>query len=421
MSHFSVLVIGEDPVKLLAPYHEFECTGYDDEYVQAIDETEDYREEYEEDTKRMLLAPDGERYDYYHRRFYTKIPTPEEQTGAGKEVSEIPDPWHEIPEGWEEIEVPVKELMTFTQWVLGDEEEDENDEWRHVLRPGDERAGNHQYRFIELDEKGQIVRIVRRTNPNKKWDYWVLGGRFGRFFKLKPDVEFDIENVSGGDLYTKEASLYPESFDENDPWTKKNRQEWVEKLTASHSTDHARVRDIDFEATRDRAELRAREDFAKWRAIYEKHGRPLPFSHFEELADEAIKRLEKQGIADEQVKSLFYDYKVSRKSQERERAGKSYREQAAIAAEREEYLCGIRQSPIDWFGYDEEAYVQKMRNMSMVPYAVVKDGEWFAKGEMGWFACSDDHMTDEEWCKKVNELYDELPEDALLTLVDCHI
>jgi hypothetical protein len=38
MSHFAVTVIGEEPEKQLAPYHEFECTGVDNEYVQSIDE-----------------------------------------------------------------------------------------------------------------------------------------------------------------------------------------------------------------------------------------------------------------------------------------------------------------------------------------------------------------------------------------------
>lgn len=34
MSHFTVLVIGPNYEEQLAPYHEFECTGCDDEYVQ---------------------------------------------------------------------------------------------------------------------------------------------------------------------------------------------------------------------------------------------------------------------------------------------------------------------------------------------------------------------------------------------------
>lgn len=49
MSHFSVMVrvpaktpasyIEKAVAKMLQPFHEFECTGVDDEYVQNIDET----------------------------------------------------------------------------------------------------------------------------------------------------------------------------------------------------------------------------------------------------------------------------------------------------------------------------------------------------------------------------------------------
>ncbi len=40
MSHFTVLVIGDNPEEQLAPYHEFECTGLDDQYVMDLDETQ---------------------------------------------------------------------------------------------------------------------------------------------------------------------------------------------------------------------------------------------------------------------------------------------------------------------------------------------------------------------------------------------
>jgi hypothetical protein len=32
MSHFTVMVIGNDVDEQLAPFHEFECTGQDDQY-----------------------------------------------------------------------------------------------------------------------------------------------------------------------------------------------------------------------------------------------------------------------------------------------------------------------------------------------------------------------------------------------------
>src|SRR3546814_8966760 len=41
MSHFGVLVIGGNVEQQLAPYHEFECTGLNDQFVQDIDVTEE--------------------------------------------------------------------------------------------------------------------------------------------------------------------------------------------------------------------------------------------------------------------------------------------------------------------------------------------------------------------------------------------
>jgi len=41
MTHFVALVIGDNIEKQMLPYHEFECTGYDNEFIQEIDITEE--------------------------------------------------------------------------------------------------------------------------------------------------------------------------------------------------------------------------------------------------------------------------------------------------------------------------------------------------------------------------------------------
>ena len=46
MSHFAVLVVG-DVDHNMAPFHEFECDGRDDEFIQDIDKTEEYRSDFE--------------------------------------------------------------------------------------------------------------------------------------------------------------------------------------------------------------------------------------------------------------------------------------------------------------------------------------------------------------------------------------
>lgn len=50
MSHYAVLVVDENPEELLQPFHEFGCTGIDDEYVKDINITEKILERYNKDT-----------------------------------------------------------------------------------------------------------------------------------------------------------------------------------------------------------------------------------------------------------------------------------------------------------------------------------------------------------------------------------
>lgn len=39
--------------------------------------------------------------------------------------------------------------------------------------------------WVVVDASGTLVKAVRRTNPNAKWDYWQVGGRWNHFFTLK--------------------------------------------------------------------------------------------------------------------------------------------------------------------------------------------------------------------------------------------
>jgi hypothetical protein len=83
MSHFTVLVIGDDYEKQLAPFHEFECTGQDDEYVQDVEEIDEYIKDYDKDTKSVVIGPGGKQYDPSDEQFYRE-PTKEELEKHGK-------------------------------------------------------------------------------------------------------------------------------------------------------------------------------------------------------------------------------------------------------------------------------------------------------------------------------------------------
>ena len=53
MSHFTVLVVTDRPEQLepaLQPFHEYECTGIEDQYVEFIDESEEIEQDWEKMT-----------------------------------------------------------------------------------------------------------------------------------------------------------------------------------------------------------------------------------------------------------------------------------------------------------------------------------------------------------------------------------
>lgn len=55
-------------------------------------------------------------------------------------------------------------------------------------------------------------------------------------------------------------------------------------------------------------------------------------------------------------------------------------------------------------------------------YAVVAEGAWKGRGDMGWFGCSrNERMSDVEWCEWWDRLVGGMPDDMLLTVADCHV
>ena len=68
MTHFTVLVVGPNPEQQLAPFHEFECTGKNDQYVQNVDVTEELRGEFASSTENCLRAPDGTLHNFFDEK-----------------------------------------------------------------------------------------------------------------------------------------------------------------------------------------------------------------------------------------------------------------------------------------------------------------------------------------------------------------
>lgn len=212
MSHYVALVIGENPEEQLRGFHEFECTGIDDEFVQDVDITAETRTEYGQHTTMMLRDQGGNLCPAYEDRFY-RDPTPEERekigpiagTGWGHDMSWTSKSWgdgrgyqtkvHYVPEGLEEVQVPTQRLKTFAEFAQY---------WtdRTPLRSGEspDLSGPHKYGYLRADEAGEVICIIKRTNPQAKWDYYVLGGRWRGFLRLKSGLQADQALKGNTDL-----------------------------------------------------------------------------------------------------------------------------------------------------------------------------------------------------------------------------
>lgn len=246
MSHFSVIVLGDNVKEQLQPYHEYECTGIEDQYVVDVDRTDEAKADYEKY---------GSNFD------------------------------------------------SFEQYV------------------------EYEYGTAVVDG-----RVLIKTNPNAKWDWWVVGGRW-----------------SG----------------------------WLGKDEGVRS-------DFDFEQLRNKAALEASADYQRLRP----------------------KEIEPPSIG-------WVEWREN--SPDIETARRTWREHPFNAAVREVDVWAEYESLF----VDEATYVNKARQSAVVPFAMVTEGQWSAKGDMGWFAHVSNERTD--WPDFVNQFLDDMTADMKLTVVDCHI
>lgn len=54
-------------------------------------------------------------------------------------------------------------------------------------------------------------------------------------------------------------------------------------------------------------------------------------------------------------------------------------------------------------------------------FALIDNGEWKSKGDMGWFGCSSNNKEGETWRQMVEDFIARVPDNNILVSVDCHI
>lgn len=300
MSHFSVLVIGDDVDRQLKPFHEYESTGTNDEYVQDIDVTEECREH-------------------------------------GLD-------WHCL------------EDKTVTDEAQID------------------RNGEHKWGYAIVDKQGKLLKAVNRTNPNRKWDWYEVGGRYAGHFTVKPGVSPEAPNFSWG-------------------WDEASMRE----VADGRHADSVRKGDVDADAMMADAEKRARERWAFYSAAIAGTPESEPWASF-------TKRVDAEEFTIEQAREQYH-------AQPRVKALRSKEAMDKI---------GWDASPED-FPATEDEYVRRARADALSTFAVLHNGQWHERGNMGWWGIVSNEKEAKTWEDEFMALWDSLPDDTLLTVVDCHI
>lgn len=342
MSHFTVMVISDKPLDevsldpILMPWHEYECTGLDNEYVVDVDMTDEVTEEFNKPCDVVVLA-DGKIIGRYDDSLYTD--STDEHGYKCKNRA--------LPEGAVEKEISAEEAR---KHGIG---------YKTMAECAEDYYGG-----FERDG-----RFYRHTNPNAKWDWWVVGGRWSGMLKPKYDPRIDPKNI-GSDGKVK--------------WP----TEWA------NIGNIAQLKDIAIDELRAEAEKDVREQHAKATEIIA--GRP--FKTWEE------------------VRTEFGDEKI-------DDARKAFHDQPVIQDLRAAEL-------LPFFDVDEalknfrgsvETLVANARGRVLQTYAIVKDGKWYEKGEMGWFGMSSNEKDPEAWDREFAALLDGLPPETWIAIVDCHI
>lgn len=316
MSHFSVLVIGDDVERQLKPYDE-------------NTEVEPRRDDQSIDDVRNMLE------------HYAKTP-PSPKSKAGHAIGREPNGYQIVIADGKVIS-PSHEVVRLL-WQ----------EW----------SGRELFR----DDAGYYS--FTRYNPQSKWDWYSVGGRWTGYFKAKVGVEAVIGEPG---LMTPPAE-----------------KGWADQL---------RKQDIDIDGMRADAAEKAGK---KWDAIHAViDGHPVIESW-------------------DQVRLRFCGEDESYDRGQIDSARQFYNAQPAVVAVKKANLLGLFEDD-DYLIATREEVVDTAIDSALSSFAVVKDGQWYEKGKMGWWGMVADEKVQAEWNKQFSDLFDALSDDTLLTIVDCHI
>lgn len=258
----------------------------------------------------------------------------------------------------------------------------EHPTWETVVTLYNEKYGHDKAQAAEGDESDpETLHYDPETgraytwstyNPESKWDYWRIGGRWWGYFLMK----------------------------ERGPGLLCARRDWDApryKIGDDRKCDGGPKRYLDFEAMRDEAEVKANAEYDKWDAVCAETPHADSWDHLYGLTT---------------VGEISID-----------EARRRYNAQPRIAAARKADL-GDWDCPVERFMSGREEFVAEQRLAAVPGYALVTlDEQWIAPGRMGWFGMSSEGSGERSGYRHAVNAYlnDKVADDDFVIVLDCHI
>lgn len=245
----------------------------------------------------------------------------------------------------------------------------------------DEEENNH-FNRLHYDAESDRAYTWSTYNPNSKWDWYQIGGRWSYYFPAKATLtDTEYRGLIHGRGWPRDEVPHKLWHCEGGP-----------------------KKFLDLAKLRDDKGKEAADEYDKFKAFAADYPKAQGWVEFVAEFEDMPNGKEKWAV--------------------RDRVREVYRSQPLIQAmhEHPDYRF-MWDCPVEKFKPTREEYIQTARNGAVPGYAMLTlDSEWVAPGEMGMFGFSSD--TPEgmaEFKRHANEYIDGLDEDVILVAVDLHI
>jgi hypothetical protein len=242
--------------------------------------------------------------------------------------------------------------------------------WAQVAEAYNRQYGDEESPLIATGD-GLRAYTISTRNPDAKWDYWRIGGRWGGYFPYRAECAAQV--------------IQPESG-----WDSPGG------IPALHC-DGGPKSALDLAALRAEKEQEARKTFAEYAALTDGLPAATPWAEY-------VARVEAKSLTISEARDLYHAQPQVK---------------ALSASERFRWADDV----IGTFGAGEDRYVATEIARAVPGYATIRmDGKWMAPGRMGWFGASTDGASDRiGYWEAANAYIESVPDSAYLVALDCHI